>query len=145
MVSGDYLKIMKLFCERVNTQIEVVKADKEKIAVPLVVITAEMCYPNDYSQSIKGKVVAIKASVLRNEYQTQANQVVLITRGFGAEANSRGSACFSTNLFTGKHTRWERRDIQGEIKPEFMPSWAKEKLEVIQSEKQKSVIAKECR
>jgi hypothetical protein len=145
MVNSDYLEIMKLFCERVNIQIQAVKAEQEKIAVPLDVITAEMCFPNDYTQNIEGKVVAIRATVLRNEYQTQANQLVLITGGFGAAANSRGSACFSTNLYTGKHTRWERRDIQGEVKPEYLPKWAKERLEVIQAEKQNSVASKEAR
>jgi hypothetical protein len=145
MVSGDYLEIMKLFCGRVNTQIEAVKSEQEKMTVPLDVITAEMCFPNDYSQSIEGKVVAIKESVLRNEYQTTDRQLVLVTGGFGAAANSRGTACFTTNLYSGKNSRWERYDIQGEVRPEHMPQWAKEKLAAIQSEKQNPVTSKEAR
>ena len=68
--SADYLDIMKIFCNRVSDQIELVKSEKEKITVPLECITAEQCYPNDYNKSIDGKVVAIKASALRREYQT---------------------------------------------------------------------------
>lgn len=105
MVSGDYLGIMELFCERVKSQIDKVRTEQEKLNVPLDVIAAEMCYPNDYGKSIEGKVVAIKASALRNEYQTQTNQLVLITGGFGSQANSRGNACFTTNLYSGKQSR----------------------------------------
>ena len=51
-----------------------------------------------------------------------------VTGGFGASANSRGSAVFCTNLHTGKNTRFERMDVMGEVKPECMPDWAKEKI-----------------
>jgi len=145
MASCDYLEIMKLFCDRINKQIEVVRTEQQKVTVPMGVITADMCYPNDYKESIEGKIVAIKASTLRNEYQTQSTQLVLVTGGFGAAANSRGSACFTTNLYSGKQTRWERRDIQGEVKPEYLPPWAKEKLKDLQPDKQKSATVKEER
>jgi hypothetical protein len=145
MVSGNYLDIMKLFCDRVNEQIEVVRAKQEKVNVPNGVITAEMCYPNDYSKSIEGKVVAIKASSLRNEYQTSDRQLVYVTGGFGAAANSRGTACFTTNLYSGKHSRWERHEIQGEIRPEHIPLWSKERLEAIQNGKTEKTSDKEAR
>jgi len=145
MVSGDYLEIMKMFCDRVYKQIEFVRADQEKVNVPIDIITAEMCYPNDYSKSIEGTVVVIKASALRNEYQTADHQLVYVTGGFGSAANSRGTACFTTNLYSGKHSRWERYDIQGEIKPEFMPSWSKERLAAIQDQMQKPATDKEAR
>src|ERR1035437_5217244 len=53
MVSGNYLEIMRLFCERVTKQIEEVRTEQEKVTVPMEVITADMCYPNDYTQSIE--------------------------------------------------------------------------------------------
>jgi hypothetical protein len=34
-----------------------------------------------------------------------------------------------TNLHTGKSTRYERMDVMGEIKPERLPEWAKEKAQ----------------
>jgi len=80
--------------------------------------------------------VAVRPRVLRHEYQTADRQRVLVTGGFGSHANSRGSAGFCTNLYFGKHTRWERRDIQGEVKPEHIPEWAKERLTALQAEKQ---------
>jgi len=41
---------------------------------------------------------------------------------------------FGTSLADGKHARWERCDVLGEIKPEKMPVWAKEALAKIQSQ-----------
>ena len=58
-----------------------------------------------------------------------------VTGGFGASANSRGSAVFCTNLHTGKSTRYERMDVMGEIKPECMPEWAKEKAQELAHKK----------
>lgn len=52
MVSDDYLEIMELFNERVNGQIREVRLEQEKATVPVEVITAEQCYPNDLSRSI---------------------------------------------------------------------------------------------
>lgn len=137
-ISNDYPEIMSIFCDRVKSQIEATKENLKQITVPLDTITSEMCFVNDYSNSLVNKIVAIKQSVLRNEYQTQAHQLVLVTGGFGAEANSRGSACFCTNLYSGKNNRWERRDIQGEVKPEYLPQWAKDKLSKILNAKEQS-------
>ena len=49
-----------------------------------------------------------------------------INGGFGAAANARGSAVYATNLYSGKESRYERRDVLGEIKPEHIPHWAME-------------------
>ncbi len=134
--TGDYLEAMKKFISGLSEQIEKVEQERAAVTVPMAPITAEQCYPNDLSQSTEGKVVAVRAGVLRNEYQTADRQLVLVTGGFGSHANSRGSAVFCTNLYSGKHTRWERRDIQGEVKSEHSPEWAKERLTALQAEKQ---------
>lgn len=57
--------------------------------------------------------------------------VYYVTGGFGASANARGSAVFCKNLYDGKNTRYERMDVLGEVKPERMPDWAKEKAVAI--------------
>ena len=130
---NNYLEIIKLFAERVQEQADLLQAVNQTVTVPMETITAEQCYPNDYKQSIDGKVVAIRASSLRPEYQTADRQIVLVKGGFGAEANSRGRAVYTTNLYTGKESRWDRADILGEIKE--LPKWAKERLSIIQAEK----------
>lgn len=135
MIGDDYVEIMKLFADRLSEQCDRVQKERGKVTVPTNAITPEQCIPNDYKKSIEGKVVVIRAEALRPEYQSADRQLWLCTGGFGSHANSRGSACSCINLFTGKSSRWERYDIQGEIKPEFMPDWAKERLAVIQAER----------
>lgn len=135
--SADYLEIMTEFTNRVQAQLEAVKAERDKITVPLSPFTAEHCIPNDYGMSIENKVVVIRASRLRPEYRTAQNQLVLATGGFGTHANSRGRAVYTANLYSGKESRWNREDILGIIKPEHMPDWAKERLKQIEAERQK--------
>ena len=58
----------------------------------------------------------------------------------------RGQAVFGTSLADGKHARWERCDVLGEIKPEKMPEWAKEALAKIkEQEKAKKSKSREER
>ena len=123
----DYLEIMQLYVERINEQIEAVKEEIAEIPYSTELITADLCYPNDLSKSIDVKIVALKADVLRNEYQIATHQILLVNGGFGANANSRGSAVFVTNLYSGEQYRVERRDVLGEIKPDHLPHWALEK------------------
>jgi hypothetical protein len=130
--STDYLEMMKEFADRVAAQIDAVKEERAKIEIPLEPITPEQCTPNDYGENIENKVVAIRASCLWPEYRTADSQLVLATGGFGARANSTGRAVFTVNLYFGKESRWNREDILGVVKPEFMPDWAKEKLKQVQ-------------
>lgn len=132
--SGDYLEMMKEFIDRVGVQIETVRSEQEQINLPDTIFTAEHCFPNDYKQSIDGKVVAIRADIFRPEYRRGDNQLVLVAKGFGANANARGNAVFCYHLNNGKHTRFERHDVQGEVKPECMPDWAKKGLAAVKAQ-----------
>ncbi len=133
-VSGDYLEIMQEFTNRLTVQIEKANERNSTADFQTALITEEQCYPNDYRQSIDGKVVAIKASALRPEYRRGDVQLVLVNGGNGSHANARGSAVFCYHLNDGHHTRFERYDVLGEIKPEHMPDWAKENLSKIKQQ-----------
>ena len=101
--------------------------------MPREVITADMCFKDNRSESIVGKIVAVKAEVLRPEYRSADYQLIYVSGGNGASGKSMGSACFHTNLYSGERGRWERYDILGwEVKPECLPEWAKEKFIEIQ-------------
>ena len=126
---------MQEFTDRVGKQIEAMKSEINQTKTPCEVFTAEHCYPNDYSKSIDGKVVAIKAGILRPEYRRGEVQIVLVNGGNGARANAHGRAVFCYHLNDGKHTRFDRHDVRGEVKPEFIPKWAAEKVAEIQAEK----------
>jgi hypothetical protein len=72
---------------------------------------------------------------LHPEYRRGEVQIVLVSGGNGARANAHGRAVFCYHLNDGKQTRFERHDIQGEVKPEYIPKWAKDKAVEIQAEK----------
>ena len=134
-VSDDFLEAMEEFTGRVSKQIEAVREEVKKIGLPPGLFTAEHCYPNDYKQSIDGKVVAIRADIFRPEYRRGDVQLVLINGGNGARAEPMGRTIFCYHLNDGKHTRFYRSDVQGEVRPEHLPQWAKDKAAAIQSQK----------
>ncbi|MDL2234153.1 hypothetical protein LJC63_11335 [Ruminococcaceae bacterium OttesenSCG-928-L11] len=134
-VSDDYLEALGEFTGRVNTQIEAMQSEIDRSKTTCEVFTTEHCYPHDYSKSIDGKIVAIKAGILRPEYRRGEVQIVLVSGGSGARANPNGRAVFCYHLNDGKHTRFDRSDVQGEVKSEFVPKWAAEKAAAIQAEK----------
>ncbi|MBQ8504271.1 MAG: hypothetical protein IJ491_08345 [Clostridia bacterium] len=132
LVGGDYAEIVKIFAERVKNEAEKVIDEKSKISVDMTPITKDGCQVLKADDSIKNKVVVIRADVFKPEYQISTKQLQLCTGGFGAEPNSRGSACFCTNLYSGKESRFERSDILGVIEKDDLPDWAKERLDEVQ-------------
>ena len=139
MVSDDYPELARLFGGRVAEQAEKTRIDLNgpKIqCIPNAPITAEGCEVINYQHDLQGKIVVIKPEVLRPEYRRATSQLQLCTGGFGASPNSRGTACFCTQLYSGKSSYFERSDILGVIAPENLPKWAKHYLECIRQERQ---------
>ena len=131
--SDDYPEAMQIFTDRVQEQIGLVRAEQEQFKFDMTPFTIEDCIPDDHSSNIVGKVVAINAEVNRYEYRHSAYQLVLVD-GCHCARGGRGQAVFGICLADGKHARWERYDVLGEIKPEKMPDWAKEAAARIQTE-----------
>ena len=139
MVSKDYPELARLFGERVAEQAEKTRIDLNgpKIqGIPNAPITADGCEVIGCQHNLQGKIVVIKQEVLRPEYRRATSQLQLCTGGFGASPNSRGTACFCTQLYSGKSSYFERSDILGVIAPENLPKWAKHYLECIRQERQ---------
>ena len=126
-VGDDYIDAALFFAERIKQDAERFRAEVEKLDIPVTVITQADCIPDHYKNDINGKIIAINPAILKPEYQRADRQLYYVTGGFGASANARGSAVFCKNLYDGKNTRYERMDVLGEVKPERMPDWAKEK------------------
>ena len=121
------------------------RAEQEQFKFDMTPFTISDCIPDDRDKNIVGKVVVINAEVNRYEYRHSAYQLVLVDGGHGARGG-RGQAVFGTSLADGKHARWERCDVLGEIKPEKMPDGAKEALTKIQTqEKAKKSESREGR
>ncbi len=132
LVGGDYAEIVKIFAERVKNEAEKVIDEKSKISVDMTPIIKDGCQVLKADDSIKNKIVVIRADVFKPEYQIATKQLQLCTGGFGAEPNSRGSACFCTNIYSGKEARFERSDVLGIIEKDDLPDWAKERLDEVQ-------------
>ncbi|MCI8333736.1 MAG: hypothetical protein HFH25_04045 [Lachnospiraceae bacterium] len=132
VIGDDYVEMMELFSERVKEQCEKMREEQAKVTVPRGRIAAEICEPDNRSMDLRGKVAVIKAEALRPEYRFAEHQLVYVTGGSGAWGNSRGTTCFCENLYSGGHESWKRYDIQGTVKPELLPEWAKEKLRELQ-------------
>ena len=134
MVSGDYTEMLKLFQERVREETEKLReelAQPEREGIDDRPVTNEGFVPVSYDDELKGKVIVIRPDVLKREYQRATRQYQLCTGGFGASPNSRGSACFCTNIYSGKESRFERRDVLGIVPENQMPDWVREKLEIV--------------
>ena len=141
MVSDDYPELARLFGERVAEQAEKTRIDLNgpKIqGIPNAPITAEDCEVIGYQHDLQGKIVVIKQEVLRPEYRRATSQLQLCTGGFGASPNSRGTACYCTELYSGKTSCFQRSDILGTIAPEKLSKWAKHYLEIVRQAEKKA-------
>lgn len=136
MVSDDYVEIVEIFTERIREQCKQVREEQQKREGCRGIISAEMCKPLAHDTNLIGKIAAVRKEALRPEYQSASYQLIYVTGGNGARGNARGSACFGTNLYDGERYKWGRGTFYGEVKPEFLPDWAKAQLEKIQKKEQ---------
>lgn len=95
--------------------------------MPREKITTDMCNALSQCGDMTGKVMAIRAEALRPEYRSTEHQLVYVVGGNGTRPQSFGTACHCITLYSGERERWERHDFQGEVKPDCLPQWAKEK------------------
>lgn len=130
----DYLEAVQEFTGRIGKEAARIQAEKDAVGLPSKLFTAEDCFPRHYEESIEGKVVVIKSSVFSPEYRRGDNQLVLAIHGNGVGINPIGRAVYCYHLNDGKHTRFERYEVLGVIRPEAMPDWAKESLARLQAE-----------
>ena len=140
--SDDFAEIMEIYGQRIMEQAQKTRAELSKPKIQGIdnsPITAEGCTPISYDDDLNGKVIVIKPEVLRPEYRRATSQLKLCTGGFGAYPHSRGSAVFCTEIYTGRQSRFERRDILGILEPENQPKWVQHYLLILQqAEKQKN-------
>lgn len=131
IASDDYIEILELFQKRVQEETaklreELSQPEREGIDDRPVISAGFV--PVSYDDDLKGKVIVIRPDVLKREYQRATRQYQLCTGGFGASPHSRGSACFCTNIYSGKNGRFERRDVLGIVEEQQMPQWVKDRL-----------------
>lgn len=134
--SDDYPEIIKIYGQRIMEQAQKTRAELSapKIqGIDNAPITTADCTVISYKDDLNDKVIVIKPEVLRREYRRATSQLKLCTGGFGASPNSRGSAVFCTDLYSGRESRYERRDVLGIIEQADLPKWAQHYLSSIQN------------
>lgn len=130
-VSDSYLEIVEEFGKRIQAEANKTLEQIQSFGFDCTPLTADSCIPDGAGKSIEGKAVVRRVDSLYPEFQRADRQIYLVTGGFGAAANARGSAVFGINLSTCAEERLERREILGEIKPECLPEWAASKAKLL--------------
>lgn len=139
LCSDRYEEIMKLFAE--DLRAEAVRLEAEESAKGDAVAPCfgkDDVEPAPYDRSIKGRVVALKPDALDDSYRDLSDQLYYVTGGFGAEANSRGHACYCTNLYSGAVCRIERPYVLGIVPEDRLPDFAKKTLASCRTPKTKT-------
>lgn len=147
MAGDDYVEMMELFADRAKQQCTQVREEQKKVSVPREKITEQMCIPLFQCENLEGRIMAVRLEILRPEYRSCEHQLIYVTGGNGARSGALGTACFGINVYSDEHCRWERYDFIGEVKPECLPQWTKEKVMELQQKenKEKEVLMKEVR
>lgn len=98
----------------------------------LNLFTREHC--EDELGDFEGKVVVINHKHLKEKYWAPENQLWIATGGFGCSSTAIGRTVYATCLIDDDRSRWSRHQVLGVIKDEYLPDWAKQKLEEMKAE-----------
>lgn len=89
---------------------------------------------SDEPQDYKGKLLIIRANVLKEECRVPENQLFLAKSGFGCSPDSSGRKVFGQFLSDGEKAQFYRLDFVGIISNEYIPQWAEKKMQQIQEQ-----------
>lgn len=92
------------------------------------------CVENDDELDYTDKVVVLRPEILKDEYKTPDYQLFYVTGGFGARPHSRGRKVYGRFLMDDEETFYNRDEMIGVLKGEFLPEWAAEKLQAPEEE-----------
>ena len=93
---------------------------------------------SDEPQDYKGKLLIIRAEVLKEECRTPENQLFLASSGFGCSPDSSGRKVYGQFLSDGEKTQFYRSDFVGIISNEYIPEWAEKKMQQIQTQQEQA-------
>ena len=101
------------------------------------------CRPNSRSElDYDGKVLVLSPDTLKEACWSQENQLWYAHDGFGCRPHAIGRSVRCTCLGDGETTRWNRVDFVGVLKEEFLPKWARERLEQLAgTERQENTVS----
>lgn len=141
----EYTEAWELFIQRLQKQIEQVRAQRSEHHAPQQLLTEADCIRDSRAGDYEGKVLVMRPGVLRPEYWNAAHQLYFAVDGNGARAGSHGTKVFCINIYTGEHTYIRRTDVMGAVKPDRLPGWAKEKAAALRQDYQREKVAEKQR
>lgn len=94
----------------------------------------EHCETKGEEADYSGRIVVINPHVLKDEYKTPEDQLFLAAGGFGCNPNARGRKVYGRYIKDGEQTFYQREDIIGILKQEYVPDWAAERVREIKGE-----------
>lgn len=98
------------------------------------------CIPLD-NLNFKNKIMVLNPFGIKDEYKTPEYQLFLAQNGFGCYPTARGRQVYGRFLADGEQTHFERSRFIGQLKPELIPDWAKEKAKAFQNPSIKQQLA----
>ena len=96
----------------------------------------EHCVGDRCQQDYTGKVLVLSPDMLQESSWTPRSQLWRAAGGIGCSPTASGRAVYATRLEDGEQTRWDRADFIGVLDEQYLPDWAREKLEELQAQKQ---------
>ena len=132
MYSDKYDEILQLYGERITDAAKEFCRNRETLEKKfgnILPIQKSLCQPVSYEDNILNKIAVISAENLKRGCIDSANQIILITGGFGASSNSRGQKVYAKDIASGENEVWTRQDIMGIISFDNLPLWAQNKLQ----------------
>jgi len=81
-------------------------------------------------------VLVMRPDTLRESCWDPRNMLWLAEGGFGCSPHARGQAVYATCLGDGEKTRWNRSYFAGVLDEQYLPDWAREKLEELRTPQQ---------
>ena len=134
ITSGDYFEAVKHFADNIKAEAIILESDYRAAGGRYMdCLEADDLIPCTYEDSIKDKVVAVKPDSLSDARRFIVNQLYYIDGGFGADANSRGRACYGWDMYRRERVRIIRPQVLGIVPDEKLPDYAKKTLDDIRS------------
>ncbi len=130
----DYFEAMRGYLQDITNDVQTLEQRRDAIGLDDIrCLKAGELLPVKSSMNISGQIVAIDEKYLAEGYKNISNQLYLADSGSGVQANSRGRACYSYNLYTGEKHRIERYEIIGIVPEDKLPDFAKQTLQKVKA------------
>lgn len=131
IAGDDFIEIAEIYSQRLQGQIQQMKDYYVTLPDDKTLLDINSCIPLRECKDITNCIMVLDPSYFRPEYRTPTAQVYIAKSGNGVREHSFGTAVYSDNLYTGEHTRLERYEFYGILKPECYPDWVTKKLRII--------------